>query len=149
MVDAAGALLSVHARNLKTRDQKAKARNPIGFNAGRLVFADPLARRLLLGESDAVAQVARVGLLVTEGVPAYLKAASSNFDGDPDAPAVIGFTNGGWTQAHADRVPLGAEVLIVAHDDPAGRKYTEQIAATLVERQCRVRARFETNEGPP
>lgn len=63
--------------------------------------------------------------LITEGEPDYLTWAS-RWDGP-----VCGIGSGWWTQAHADRIPWGAEVIIATHRDRAGDKYAQEVASTL------------------
>lgn len=95
----------------------------------RLPLAGYLSSGLVLANEKAAGFLASglLGspLLVVEGEPDYLTWAT-HWDG-----AVIGIGSGWWTQEHADRVPLGATVIIATHHDRAGDKYAEEITASL------------------
>ena len=76
----------------------------------------------------------RCGVVICEGVPDWIKAATSWSDGAEDVPAVFGIVAGSWTPEIAARVPTRTRVVICTHDDPAGDRYAAQIAETLRER---------------
>jgi hypothetical protein len=143
LYDALGRLVSLHARAARAPHQKPKGLSPRGYAVGGLVLGDALARLMLSGgllcdDTPASELVRRLGLLVAEGVPDFLTAATLRSDADQTAPAVIGLIAGSWTEAIAARVPDGAPVLIAVHEDPAGSGYSARIAGAL-EGRCEMR----------
>jgi 5S rRNA maturation endonuclease (ribonuclease M5) len=60
-------------------------------------------------------------------------------EGEPDAVTwmirtslpVIGITSGSWTQALADRIAFGSQVVVRTHLDTAGEKYADAITKSL------------------
>jgi hypothetical protein len=96
---------------------------PAGFKAAGLVLANPPALRWLLEPGPPIA------LVITEGEPDHLAAVQAT----PSEP-VIGIGSGSWTQAFADRVPIGSTVAIQTHHDPAGDRYAAEITKTLAKR---------------
>jgi hypothetical protein len=141
LFDAKGQLASLHARAAAAPSGIAKGLSPLGFEVGGLVFADPLARLMLAGQ----AAEALTWLLVAEGGPDFLTAATSYSDADESAPAVVGVIAGSWTSALAERVPSGSRVMVAVHDDAAGEKYARIIASSLSPR-CRVRRLHDPKE---
>jgi hypothetical protein len=134
LFDASGHLTSLHARAATAPTGIAKGLSPLGFEVGGLVFADPLARLMLMGQSNDVL----TWLLIAEGGPDFLTAASRYSDADESAPAVLGVIAGSWTPTIANRVPSGSRVLLAVHGDPTGDKYASTIASSLSVR-CQVR----------
>ena len=141
-----GALESLHARCLAPREENGrdKAASPAGAEVRGLVMADALGRLLLSGGAladgtPAAELVARVGVVVAEGVPDFLTWATRWSEAAEDAPAVFGIVAGSWTGDIAEQVPDGAKVCVRTHDDGAGRKYAGVIADSLSER-CHVLA---------
>lgn len=96
---------------------------PGGHKAAGLVLANRLGVALLRGE--------RVGrkILIVEGEPDHLVRSIVN----PGLP-VIGILSGSWHAGFAERVPLGAEVVIRTHADAAGDRYADQILETIRDR---------------
>ena len=132
---SSGAMKSIHARGVDVRVQP-KGISPAGLQIGGLVMADGPGQALLRehcwwSEDDPPR------VLIVEGVPDFLKAATGVPEADPEAPAVIGVLSGSWSQALADRLPSGAVVTIATHADRAGDRYADEINETLVGR-CRV-----------
>jgi hypothetical protein len=142
LYDARGVLASVHARAVALPEVKGgeKAAFPLGLQSGGLVLACPLARRMLAGDVDALELVVRArpdrqpGLIIAEGVPDFLIAATSSSDADELAPAVLGVVSGAWTAEIAARIPDGARITLAIHDDASGEKYVAEILSTLAER---------------
>lgn len=139
---AAGGMEAVRARCVRTPAKPAKALSPLGYETAGLVLTDPLARLLLAGEalgdgSSAADEVKRVGLVIAEGDVDWLTWATRWGDAAQDAPAVIGLVAGAWAPEIAARVPDGARVVVRTHDDPAGKKYAAEVAASLMDR-CEV-----------
>jgi hypothetical protein len=125
MYDAQGALASLRARCIITAGVR-KELAPTGFAAAGLVMADTCARQMLEGGESFGP------LWIAEGVPDFLTAACAF--SDSACAAVIGVTNGGWTEAIAARVPNGARAVIATHDDADGERYAARIGATLARR---------------
>lgn len=119
--DAEGARRSVRAIRVVNGDSP-KRLPPGGHKAAGLVMACELAVAMLRGT------FVPNRVLIVEGEPDFLHAATLQF---PHAYARIGITSGSWTDAFAARVPPDAKVLLGTHDDPAGEKYANAIAATL------------------
>lgn len=102
------------------------------FELRGLVMADTLGLRLLRGEAPRSGRV-----VVAEGVPDFLTAATEPFDA-ATAPAVLGIVAGAWSKDIAERIPKGARVGITTHRDDAdgtGDRFAAQIAATLAGRE--------------
>lgn len=153
MFDDRGRFAGLRARRLDPMvDDFPKVVLPFGStNSGR-VLADPLARQMLAGSrlgegTDAAGYVQRVGLLIVEGEPSFLTAATWWSDACEDAMAVIGVSAGGWTQAVADRVPEGTPVLLATDHDGVGNGFAERIAESLGER-CPI-LRWQPKPGAP
>jgi hypothetical protein len=132
MIDARGRFAGLRARALGVPlDGRPKEVAPRGFAAGGLVLACPLAERMLRRDRDALDLVLRVGLVLVEGTPAFLSWASSYSEADEDAPAVVGYLGGGWTQEHADAVPSATRVVIDPDDNEAGRRLMNRLLDSL------------------
>lgn len=130
-----GRLESVHARHIA--GGKPKGASPSAFAMAGLVMADDLAKRVLAGDPTARALVAEVGIVVQEGATDFLSRAVLSSDADESAPAVLAIMSGSWSEELAGRIPSGVRMAVRTHDDPAGDRYAEQIAATLAHR-CRL-----------
>jgi hypothetical protein len=142
LYDENGALTSLRARAIRDV-QGRKSIAPARHETRGLVFADALARRLLersrLGDGRLAAEaMRRASVIVSEGEPAFLAAASCSSDADEDAPAVFGIEAGAWTPEIASRIPDGTRVILDVDDDAAGDKYANAVADTLINR-CDVR----------
>jgi hypothetical protein len=130
--NSAGRLVSCRARTLgAVAEDGFKSLAPAGFNVGGAVMADPLGRQILAG-ADLGWWKART-LLIAEGEPDFLTLATWYGD-DESAPAVLGVVSGSWTQAIADRIPDGTQVVIRTHMDEAGNRYADEIGVTLADR---------------
>lgn len=132
--DAAGERRSFRFRRLgggDKRDRLPWIKDGEGYHVGGLVYADPLAVGMLCGHPAARQLVAAAGLVIVEGLPAFLAWATRWSDADPEPMAVIGIGSGAWTQAHAARIPDGARVVIDTDHDAAGEAYRQNIKATL------------------
>ena len=133
--DCHGARVAVRGRATSTVTHGGKENGPKGHNGvhpdGR-VYACPLARRMLAGDAVAVALVRRVGVVVTEGGPDFLTAATAWSDADAEAPAVLGlYSNSTPAPAVTARIPDGARVVLVPHAGDAGTKYMADVAEAL------------------
>lgn len=127
--DAAGATRSVRAWRVTAEGDTPKRLPPSGHAAQGLVLANPAAVRMLRATPNDPAMPCRV--LVCEGEPDYLTWATRVSE------PVFGIGSGGWTQAHADRIPIGSQVIIRTHRDQAGEKYAAEVLKTLKDR-CQV-----------
>lgn len=137
MHDATGQMVTLHARRIdgETRETP-KGLSPAGHRVGSAVFADPLARLLLRGEN--VPWWSRQTVIISEGGPDFLTAATHYGDGDDQAPAVFGIIAGSFSASIGARVPSGAAVALRTHHDTAGEHYADQILRLLGTR-CAVR----------
>lgn len=124
MVDATGAVRSLHARHVEAvAVEGGKTRWPFERNAKRLLFADPMVGRpMLRGEATDVRRV-----LVVEGITDYLAAASRPSPG----LAVLGACSGGFGALSEIRIPSDAVVFAATDTDPAGDRYAAEIAHAL------------------
>jgi hypothetical protein len=138
--DAKGELCSVRAWSPTSKDRKRVA--PKGYSTSGLVLADLLGQAMLRGE----AKPSRV--MVFEGEPDFVCAASMGRLLDAERPAMLGVVSGAWTSAIAARIPDGAEVRVVPHADSAGEIYANKIAISLCARcsVLRVSVRTDFNE---
>jgi len=102
-----------------------------------LVFADPLGRRMLAGDSVALELISNNGLILCEGSPRFL-AWACRFAEKGDGPAVLGFWSGALTEEIYARIPNGATITIDSDYDRTGDSYAEKIADSLRSR-CRLR----------
>ena len=144
MLGAAGELVNLQARAVRELEEGLpKGANPKGGSPSGAVMADPLARLWLagaeLGNGTAEEEVARVGLVIAEGVPDFLTWATNWSDANEDAPAVLGIVAGSWNEELAERVPSGCRVTLALHDDAAGDDYAAKIGATLAKRPVTLR----------
>jgi hypothetical protein len=116
--DASGAPRSVRAWRVEG-EAAAKRLPPGGHKATGLVLANRLGQEILTGKRSTPTVV-----VVAEGEPdwAVCSTAWSRL-------AVFGITSGSWSDDFAQRIPMGSEVIVRTHNDPAGDKY----AATVIE----------------
>ena len=112
-----------------------KSLAPSGYSVKGLVLADPLAQQLLGGVCPNWWQPRQV--IVAEGEPDWLLWALRQRESDEQGPAVLGIESGAWSQQIAACIPTGASVVIRTHHDEPGRRYAQQIAASLHGR-CRI-----------
>lgn len=127
LVDAQGALRSVHARRT-TSAETPKTLNPTDHEIGGLVLACPRARRMLCG-SEVVGLV-----VVAEGFRDWLVALYGAHTKRSGA-AVLGVVGpGSWTQELADRLPDGCRIVVATDHDKEGHKYAAAIAKTFATR---------------
>lgn len=120
--DAECSMRSVRAWRIEG-DAPAKRLPPAGRKATGLVMAN---RRAL----DALKPKAPPSrMFIVEGEPDFLTAATKWSE-----TAVVGVISGGWTEAFAQRVPFGSEVVVCTHHDDAGEKYAEHVAKTVRKR---------------
>lgn len=133
VVDAHGVMRSVRAWQIDGRAPKRLP--PANRKAAGLVLACPMAVALLSGMRDG--WQSPLVVVVTEGEPDFLARASRPSDADETPPVVLGIGSGWWTQAHADRIPDGATVVLATDHDDAGHAYAAHVATTIGTR-CRV-----------
>lgn len=135
LFDVAGNLASLHARALKPQLKNDKAASPKGYRLSRMVMANGLARKLLAGDAAAAELARSVGVLIVEGVPDFLTAATQWPTGE--TPAVFGVINGSWPKGATElaaRIPAGARLVLATHHDEAGEKYSTNVATSLAAR---------------
>jgi len=135
LFDSAGRMASLHARAAIAPAGAPKGLSPGGFEVGGLLFADALAQLMLRYAGNDVHDS---WVLIAEGAPDFLTAATQRSDADESAPAVLGVIAGSWTREVAARVPNDSRVLVAVHSDAAGEKYAAGITDSLAGR-CRVR----------
>lgn len=137
--NAQGDLATVHARATRS-DAKPKGLSPRGFDIQGTVLANRSGVELLRsGTTDR-------RVLIAEGVPDWLVWSCWAEQAGSKAPAVLGVISGSWTDDLAARIPDQTRVLIRTHDDKAGHKYADKIAASLL-RRCIVLRRVAKAEG--
>jgi hypothetical protein len=127
MVDAHGALQSMHARATEDTD-RGKTRWPFECRASGLLFADPAGARPMLRGADCSEWVARV--VIVEGITDYL-AAASRLDRGPDrGTAVLGACSGGFAALGAARLPR-VPIYVATDSDTAGQRYAAEVEMAL------------------
>jgi hypothetical protein len=132
--DHTGQAVSLRARSTDG-STAPKSLAPAGYSVKGLVLADPLAQQLLGGVFPTWWQPRQV--IIAEGEPDWLLWALRQREADEQGPAVLGIESGAWSPQIAARIPTGASVVIRTHHDEPGRRYAQQIAASLHGR-CRV-----------
>lgn len=132
--DHTGRVVSLRARSVEAT-MTPKSLAPAGYSVKGLVLADPLAQQLLGGVCPAWWQPRQV--IIAEGEPDWLLWTLRQRESDEQGPAVLGVESGAWSPQIAVRIPTGASVVIRTHHDEPGRRYAQQIAASLHGR-CRV-----------
>lgn len=144
LFDERGQVASIRARWVRPEAPPPgvpKGLAAAGFDLRGLVLACPAAGSLLAGSAGLAGRVGHgwpaIPLVISEGEPDFLTWASRNSDGDEEAPAVLGIVAGSWTEALAQRIPLGTTVVLRTDFDDAGDRYALQIFKSLRER-CRV-----------
>lgn len=132
--DHTGRVVSLRARSVEAT-VAPKSLAPAGFSVKSMVLADPLAQQLLSGVYPTWWQPRQV--IVAEGEPDWLLWALRQRESDEQGPAVLGVESGAWSSQIAARIPTGASVVIRTHHDEPGKRYAQQIAASLQGR-CRI-----------
>ncbi|MFH2053329.1 MAG: hypothetical protein ABIK96_12770 [bacterium] len=132
--DHKGQAVSLRARAIDGATAP-KSLAPAGYSVKSLALADPLAQQLLSGVCPTWWQPRQV--LVAEGEPDWLLWALRQRESDEQGPAVLGIESGAWSPQIAARIPTGSSVVIRTHHDEPGRRYAQQIAASLQGR-CRI-----------
>ncbi len=132
MYDHMGRVATVHARSVGAAEPKGLT--PAGCSIKGAVMADSLGRLILAGEAGGWPEVR---VVVTEGVPDFLAAATQATDSDVLAPALLGIIAGCWSVDLALRVPRHAEVVLATDTDDAGERYAALVAGTLPGRRLR------------
>ena len=118
-------------------------------SAAGLVLADPIGLALLRGAREDEGMRWSGLVVFAEGEPdmwAYATKAGRCKNGE--TYAVFGIEAGSWTAEHAERIPDGARVLLETHDDAAGDRYADQIAATLAGR-CTIKRQRKQHAKKP
>lgn len=131
LFDSTGRMRSALARACR-RDAWAKSLGWKGYQRAGLVMADAHARELL--RTAARPEDCAPRLVVCEGEPDYLVAATTTPPDGDKLPAVIGIVEGGWTERLSARIPSGVTVVVASHADKAGEKFFEKIWSTLAKR---------------
>ena len=136
--DAGGVLVSLKGRCTDggTGTRGKKELSLTGHGVTSRAFACPLARRMLAGDVEALDYVRDVGVLVVEGGPDYLTAATVWGDAT-DSPAVLGVWNGSvsaYDSTLLERIPDGTPVTLVPHRDGAGREYMATVVSHIHQR---------------
>lgn len=108
-----GEIESMHARSV-TDDTK---RWPKNASSRELLFASPVVRSWLRGESDQPPV-----LVVTEGLSDYLTWSSAS------KVPTLGVTSGGTGALRTVGIAKGTEVFVGTHSDVSGRRYAEEVA---------------------
>lgn len=133
-LDSRGSLRSLRATRTSDSDTP-KRLAPFGFTSTGLVFANPAGAVALLNPE---AGLDADGFAIVEGEPDFWAASCAW-----PTWAVFGVYAGSWSDEIAARVPDGARVLVLTHDDGAGEKYARAAVDSLSSR-CRV-ARKQMN----
>ncbi len=118
--DAAGTCRSLRAWRIEG-EAAAKRLPPGGHKATGLVLANRPGHEILTGKRTSPTVV-----VVSEGEPDWVSACVSWH-----GVAVFGITSGSWSEDFAKRIPLGSEVIVRTHNDPAGDKYADEIIQTV------------------
>jgi hypothetical protein len=128
--DHTGELVTLRGR-LVVPGAGVKTLSPKGVTLGGRVYACPLARRLLAGESVPF-------VVVTEGDPDFLTLAS--WWPLEERAAVFGVWSGALSAAVLARIPAGTDVLLCPHRDEskAGATMMRKAAGPLRRAGCRV-----------
>jgi len=122
--DSSGQFRGVRAWRVNGDKETPKRLPPAGYLSAGLVWANSQAVEMLRAPYPCL-------LVVSEGEPDLcVHAVRGQYP-------VIGITSGSWTQAFADRIAFGSEVVIRTDNDKAGDDYAKQILETM---RGRVRA---------
>jgi hypothetical protein len=133
LVDGFGAVRSVRARHIYGGNPKSLA--PTDHGTAGLVMACGLARQMLgTGKRPEWWGEAPLRIEIAEGEKKWLMRAALAAQRGEHAPACIGTESGAWKQAHADRIPDGAEVFVATDADKQGAIYATDVVRTLAAR---------------
>lgn len=127
--DSSGSLRSVRAWDFsETAPSKRVA--PKGFSTAGLVLANDAARGMLMqGPTGPCLDVT-----ICEGEPDFLTWATIISEKAKHLNAVFGVFSGAWVEDVAARIPNGSRVAIRTHGDDTGKRYAEEIKASLKDR---------------
>lgn len=116
--DHMGQLRGVRAWRVGGDEDSPKRLPPAGCISAGLVWANSAAVEMLRHPHPCL-------VVISEGEPDLcVHAVRGRY-------AVLGITSGSWTQAFADRIAWGSEVVIRTDLDEAGEKYAKHILETL------------------
>jgi hypothetical protein len=128
LVDSKGSVRSWHARLVSTPTEgQQKSVNPLGYSMAGLSLACYRARGIMESDPTMMEHARKYGVIIAEGLPDWLTWQIR----EPNM-AIFGMLSGSWTQAHADRLPDGCNVIIATHEDDQGEKYCGSILRTLM-----------------
>lgn len=122
--DHEGAMRSVRAWRVTADERLPKRVPPSGHRASGLVLANARAVAWLRGETRPSQ------IIVVEGEPDFL--VRSVLFGSVET--IVGIGSGSWSREFAERVPYGANVVLMTHLDDAGDRYAHSIGATVRDR---------------
>jgi len=117
-------------------DFPPKSVSASGVSRAGLVMANGLGHHLL---SFGINSANGLDVIIAEGEMDFI-TSSILYAPDDEERACFGIVQGSWTPAIAGRVPRGAKVTVLSHDDDPGQRYVAQIAGTLKGR-CMVQNR--------
>lgn len=131
LYDSKGEIRSVLGRAVRPNvDRKSIA--PTGFARAGLVMADGNARAMLV--AGELPPSAERRIIIVEGEPDFLTAATATATDGDALPAVIGVVQGSWSAELAARIPSGVRLVISVHVDDAGEKYARAIWNSVAKR---------------
>lgn len=131
LYDAAGQLRSAIARSVWPA-ARVKSLAWTGYSRAGLVMADPHAREIL--RTAALPAECAPRVIVCEGEPDFLVAATSAATDGDRLPAVFGVVQGAWTDDVASRLPSGIALVIAQHADDAGKRFFGRIWNSVAKR---------------
>ena len=124
--DSTGAIRGL--RGWRFGKEQPKRTAMAGFSVKGLILADMWGVAMLRGEGHPR------NVLITEGEPDFLVAATRWGLLEEPRTATIGVVAGAWSEDLAARVPSGCTVILATDHDAAGERYAASIAATLADR---------------
>lgn len=129
-----------------TCDRKAKALPPAGYDTVGLCMLNLTALATFgAGGWPNIPEDQRE-LWIAEGEPDFLALCSAIGQSNRPQRPVAGIFSGSWTAAWSRRLPPGGSVVIATHDDLQGRRYAEEIQAS-VHGHARVRRFLPSGSG--
>lgn len=131
LYDATGQRRSLIARSVRPEDQ-VKSLAWRGYTRAGLVMADGHGREILRTGHLPAECAARV--IVCEGEPDFLTAATTAAADGDRLPAVFGIVQGAWTDDVAARIPSGIALVIAQHADEAGQRFFGRIWNSVAKR---------------